>query len=491
MKILQSNEDLKLSGRWDIQAVVVNPPDQFNGGSGRTNAKPFSRRLEERREDFLLRMRSLIEVRESDGLCMVKALLIAAARAEYVANRNDVSLHRRYKLLTRKDRPAHIKKEAISLLKKANLPTNLSSYSVHEHLPLLVNALAVDRYRVVVYSDEEKRVIQEIPEFNTAQSSLKTIFLLHFFRTEGERQIGHFNVLTSLRTIQKAHSVCPHCFAKMRKTKRHRCPRSCDCCKQPGSYCRFSGGPRIRCTVCQLQFYNSRCFEQHKAICRPFERCFKCFKLFQDLEKHQNFCHGIKCALCKQQLSDVELQDRNRHICYIVPEPPVPRYDKFNCWIWYDFETKYNAQGEHIPALCCALKKCLFCVDNMFGEKLSQRCAETCRAYTFYGENCAEEFCKFLFEESNSRCVVIAHNASAYDTYLILPYLYRHKIPMTQLQRDGRFLQIEIDGGKIRLLDSYLFLFAPLRKLGEMFGLPTSKSFFPHKAHRVGEEGRH
>jgi hypothetical protein len=50
----------------------------------------------------------------------------------------------------------------------------------------------------------------------------------------------------------------------------------------------------------------------------------------------------------------------------------------------------------------------------------------------FRGENCAAEFCRWLFAPHNKGMTAVAHNMSGFDGYFLLNYLIktsiRHKV---------------------------------------------------------------
>ena len=98
----------------------------------------------------------------------------------------------------------------------------------------------------------------------------------------------------------------------------------------------------------------------------------------------------------------------------------------------------------------------------------------------FNGENCLEDFCRWLFSEHHRGFHAIAHNAKAYDLQFILAWLVRKGlVPKKAIMRGTKLIQLQAEG--ITFFDSLSFLPYGLAQLAEMFNVEAGKKgFFPY-----------
>ena len=104
----------------------------------------------------------------------------------------------------------------------------------------------------------------------------------------------------------------------------------------------------------------------------------------------------------------------------------------------------------------------------------------------FYGENCSEEFLKYLdglvmVEEDEERDVIVVfHNFKGYDGMFILQQLFKeHRSVTDQINVGTKVLSLRT--GYIKIIDSFCFLPFPLASFPATFGLTElRKGFFPH-----------
>ena len=104
------------------------------------------------------------------------------------------------------------------------------------------------------------------------------------------------------------------------------------------------------------------------------------------------------------------------------------------------------------------------------------------RDIMFEGENCASDFCDWLFSEPNNGSTFLWYNSSSYDRYFILKYLIDNGIAPTNVIRTGgkirQFFVEPITGS--RMIDSLSFLPMSLAKLPKAFGFTgMKKGYFP------------
>ena len=133
----------------------------------------------------------------------------------------------------------------------------------------------------------------------------------------------------------------------------------------------------------------------------------------------------------------------------IVPKEPK---EKSIINIFYDFETHTDANGKHIPYLCC------------------YRIRGVC--HTQYGASCGLEMLWHLsntFKKSKSTIRLIAHNGGKYDSHFIFKYL----AGANGIKKGSRYMTIKgkFNTVNFELRDSLLLISMPLKSFNKTFKL--------------------
>jgi hypothetical protein len=120
--------------------------------------------------------------------------------------------------------------------------------------------------------------------------------------------------------------------------------------------------------------------------------------------------------------------------------------------IFYDFETHTDANGKHIPYLCC--------------YKIDGKC------YTQYGSSCGLEMLWHLsniFKKYSLTIRLIAHNGGKYDSHFIFKYL----TGANGIKKGSRYMTIKgkFNSVKFELRDSLLLIAMPLKSFNKTFKL--------------------
>ena len=120
--------------------------------------------------------------------------------------------------------------------------------------------------------------------------------------------------------------------------------------------------------------------------------------------------------------------------------------------IFYDFETHTDANGKHIPYLCCYRIKGI--------------------CHTQYGSSCGLEMLWHLsntFKHSKSTIRLIAHNGGKYDSHFIFKYL----AGANGIKKGSRYMTIKgkFNSIKFELRDSLLLIAMPLKSFNKTFKL--------------------
>jgi hypothetical protein len=168
----------------------------------------------------------------------------------------------------------------------------------------------------------------------------------------------------------------------------------------------------------------------------------------------------------------------NKHRCDCGNKKELKVANESSYWIW-DLESFTEPviwrEGNEIdkPTSVSEHKVIFVAACNM---------ADPTDSISFYGEDCLDEFLKSILQDKKFKgTTFLAHNAGGYGCQFVMRWIERHghkpkTIPSpTSLYRP---LHLEHDG--VRFIDSWNFITTPLSKFGKCFGLPQSKSDFPH-----------
>ena len=170
------------------------------------------------------------------------------------------------------------------------------------------------------------------------------------------------------------------------------------------------------------------------------------------------------CYKCKEV---VEIN----HLCYMKQEPPNKKEDKFNGFIFFDYEA-FVEKSVHVPNLIIAHKICINCIDKLDMCKIS--CQKIC-----VDNN--DTFCKWLFAQEHF--IALAHNAKGYDSVFINEWINENInnndcIP-DFIRIGSKILRIKFRN--VKIICSLSFLPMPLDKFSSTFDLvEMMKGFFPH-----------
>jgi len=120
---------------------------------------------------------------------------------------------------------------------------------------------------------------------------------------------------------------------------------------------------------------------------------------------------------------------------------PLDKEEIVNRFVFFDFETtqtdciadsKLGPVFEHRPNLCVVRVICDDCRNRDF-EGVCGRCGIP--EHVFEGENCVNDFCRFLFNKHMRNTIAIAHNAKGFDSHFIMQYLSENGIPLEVIAR--------------------------------------------------------
>ena len=290
------------------------------------------------------------------------------------------------------------------------------------------------------FSFETVKHISEIMDINISVVSSE-----HFnnviFKTKNENfprmyvwlHDGHYDLITSMTALKDSHFYCDDCDNG------------------------HSMGDKHKCKV-------KKAFD---IIKYKKDQKLKNFFKYEKLTNGNETIYITRCKNCNKNLSK---ENKFNHNCFMQKIPLKKSSEKY---IFFDFETFMNENGEHIVNL--AISKYLKEKDsdgNMIDDE------------NFIIHNDIDEFYKWLFQPCHSGYTVIAHNGNGYDFIFILKELIKNG--------QGKYIRRIMNGNKIkyfkfsklhmRFVDSYNFFMSPLSELPKIFGFKElKKGYWPHK----------
>ncbi len=199
-----------------------------------------------------------------------------------------------------------------------------------------------------------------------------------------------------------------------------------------------------------------------RSRCDLVKYCDKCYRQYSVKwtgdKQLTHVCSPSKCPHCSAILIDEEV-----HSCYIQPLKLCVHDEKY---IYYDFETMHE-NGRHTANHICAI--------SQNGEE-----------FTAEGVDCAEKLIKHFRRPKFEGFTFIAHNASGFDSYILLEYFTSQGLTPKIILQGCRLVYMYDQSFKQRYIDSYSFLPMKLSKMTSALNLNTDeKGFFPHHFNRL------
>lgn len=298
----------------------------------------------------------------------------------------------------------------------------------------------------------------------------KTIYLLY------DVQRKHYALLTSpsyepflQQKYGYNYKFCNECLAIYSRYKR------CECDDPTAKRLKLTY-PKQKCQYCGLiKCKGAGCFRN----CRF---CGSKFAYGYDKETGEGLDEmnlGHRCIVYKDgevkkfwKKGD-EIKDKN-------PDYMLWVYDLEASIVQTELPTTYSTEEADEPFECMVIntelaaqhRANLVVCRNAFDEDSEK---------IFIGENCLDEFIKFLQIENDGYNIAIAHNGSGYDTRLVYDAAIRVEGDAQRIKpirRGSKFMELRVNN--IIFRDSLLFLPSSLSNLAKSFNLPTRKGIFPH-----------
>ncbi len=448
-RVVQSHQEFRLDGSVIVDIVHVEMPQ----GEG------FKRKRDNiDLESYLESKRSVVRIRNTDDLCLARALVVAIAK---------VDGDKRYKVLADHRKPPQ-RKAAYELCKKAGVPPGPCGIpeveQFQKHLPEYeINIVSMDHGNTIIY-----------PESPT-DAEVKRIFLyLHN---------NHYDVITTMPGFLGRSYFCHKCRKGYSNTVQHLCPAMCKMCRSFD--CPFV--ELQNCEECGRVFRSQACYDRHKeplgpgqSVCQLVKKCTECGDSVITYNMPHHICGKTKCRTCKEFVKDMDT-----HLCYMKRPEKRDRVEKcdtteeseydeecdvseesgYEQLMFFNYECGQE-DGKHEPNLCV--------VHDEMGEE-----------WVFSGENTNVDFCRWLFTKGHANHIFVAHNFQGYDGYFIQNFLNANGVKYDVIMTGAKIVTLTVPMFNIRFIDSLNFIPMALANFPKTFGLDElHKGYFPHLFNR-------
>ncbi|XP_039511243.1 uncharacterized protein LOC120466725 [Pimephales promelas] len=279
---------------------------------------------------------------------------------------------------------------------------------------------------------------------------------------------SHYYLIKNLKGFLGTSYVCQFCYRGFNDRRLHKCKYVCNICCT--SECRTHVTNYKHCPDCLRYCRNTFCYEAHKqertsvekSQCDTIKYCTKCQKLYRvarsgDKTKPHK-CSPESCVHCNEILTS-----EGSHECYIQPLKSEMCDEKY---IYYDFETMYQ-DDKHVANFVCAM-------------------TQTGETFEAGGTDCVARLIKHFRRPKYNDYTFIAHNASGFDSYILLQYFSSEGITPKVIMQGCRILHMYDAAFRQRYVDSFQFLPFSLKKVPAALNLTVNdKGFFPHHFNRL------
>ena len=486
--ILQSDEDIKLTEGFEIHVGIARNPL----GGGRLS-RGYLNFLGDKCDVHM--NRSTVKIISKDKLCFARSIAVCLAKDDLnkkcEKNGKGSDEYKKallyYNKITRRGRPTQEK--------AAKYLQSLAGFSLNKAISFtdIPKFEKVLKCRIIIFAPHlQNKVI-----YAGRDKDAKTVIYLVYVRAEESETLDHFHPIVKLASFHRCGFFCSQCLKPFSNKTTHFCEGYCNICLSDG--CKIADDGVI-CLDCHRHTRSQTCMKRHKkkGLCSQKVKCLSCARIYNPSDKH--VCGERECPICSKVVT-------GRHFCYMRAKKPNKISYKY---MFADFEADPD-DSEHVPNLVIAHWTCQSCIEvsyrtNPFCASCGTACSscvekigkhpkgsdkrqvcmkkEGCglRRIMCFGDDAADNFCKFLFTDEHERYNVVFHNGQAYDFYMLMKYICRHGMSPKIIYRGSKIVAAKIcDRLNIRLIDSLNFLSMPLSAMPKVFNLQNiKKGTFPH-----------
>lgn len=475
--VIQSNTDFTINETLVVSAALVTLP----AGSGKQSNILTHENVKKR---------SILQINNSDSLCLPRSLVTAVAHA--LRGQDRAGAFHDYWETIRCSRSVEQRERAQELVRDARVTMPENGCGLFE-IQRFQNHLALDRIAIVVYNFQTfgrgGRPLFDGTDY--VRNSFGNVqFTLNIMYYENAR---HYRPILNLVAASGCRKYCVPCNQGYNNYQGHRCTYKCPKCMQQ---------PRcdetdnlMSCRKCARVFSGPECFRKHltpgsynknSSVCQKVQMCKKCYMnvIIQGGKKGKHVCGVSYCNVCR----------KNRtfgHFCFM---PPIVENLRFSdardfLFVFFDFETIQSKSFEtnedvklHEPNLCVAQQVCRNCLDQSEISEDCNFCGE--REHIFYGEDVTERFIEYLLNKKEfKKVVVLSHYGGGFDCQFILKYLVEmraYRIKPKIILTGSKIVLMTFEN--LKFLDTFNYFHLALSSLPKAYGLEgIAKGWFPHR----------
>ncbi|ESO94411.1 hypothetical protein LOTGIDRAFT_239760 [Lottia gigantea] len=489
--ILQSNDQFRLDERMSLEVCHVNPPDGVGSGGDQVckrNVGDFG--------EYLKRKKCLVTIKNQDGLCFQRAIVVAKHYAIKVHTKEWEAT--REKL--RKTGPNSFQtRRAHRLIEKVG--GSMDSCRGRADWELYGKVLGKEGYQLNVYS----RQLFGKAAYRSNKYVEGTPKHLNLYHHD-----THYDVIAKMAAFVERSYFCETCQVGYNHPSDHKCHVMCQKCRQPGPVC--TGDLKRVCSDCHRLFNSQSCFDRHKAprttvsVCERWQRCLKCGKEWDTIKMHrtldQHVCGEYHCKVCgvfhtkadrwcsiQKAKCPIDVNGNKEDQIAALQRKDLTRF------VFFDFECQQDS-GDHIPNLCVLQLCCHFCIQSKDPCPYCDSYWNQEKEMVMKGPDTLDQVGRWFIRlagrrmveggtanrnvKKSSQVICVAHNFKGYDGILMMQTVHKHAIAAPEvIMTGGKVMTLSI--GCLKFVDSLNFLPMPLRNMPATFGLTEmKKGYFPH-----------
>jgi hypothetical protein len=313
--VLNSNEDIPFDSSCQIDIGTIQYPRGGRGAKMSTlNGK--------------IKKMSIIEIKNNDNRCLVRAILVALASACKTSNEDIQRLRSLHLKLTAGEMLLRFHQCPMwyyrDLLKNKNHTQDTLTRQIcqtmdivteeplsYAYLPPLEDFFNVSLY---VISARRGDAFSYVSPHHARDR--KKIFLYH----DDREKVGHFHGIINITGFFASSGFCTHCLKAYYDGFAHNCAQHCNICHSESC----EKGAKRTCPDCHRECCSAACFLRHKTPsekgvvpCNVMYRCPTCLKTIRhaDCKPEDHVCGYYTCKSC-QGYVDPE------HLCYARAHQP-------------------------------------------------------------------------------------------------------------------------------------------------------------------------
>ena len=463
-KQLNSAENFDAANREFYAELSFFKTQQRGGGyrKNNTGVKSFAQ---------LLKKTSIITVKNTDNLCLARALVTMKEWVDQDPDKHYENLRKGFPIQERLAKLLH---------RDAGIPEGTCGFAEVEQMQNYLGPLG---YQIKIFHGQNGALWFHKEEFNEAPKKLCLL-----------KMEDHFHGIKSVPGFLNRSYFCHNCNRgfNTQNAENHNCERqNCDKCRRTQGKCKSFKDRQpasMFCPDCGQSFRGQDCFNAHKrSRCEKIKKCPLCCKVYKLNKKKKHVCGVYKCRNCKTNVLP-------NHQCYIQPlkddfsgldDPNMSPEDRAILEAVREEQEGQDKDEPPPPLVCCIDFECAVDENKEFEDvRVGWQYVNVKNSYREAGkasDMLEDVMSKTITSQQEERQVfVFAHNMRCFDSSFILQLLYDKGYQVEKILSMGaKFLSFQC--GNVIFPDSLNFFSMPLERLPATFNLHEAhKGFFPY-----------